>query len=261
MNQEQKKEAKKLPGFYIALCCCVLVIGVAGYFTERNTNKTSSVINTEIVSEDAAESPVFTPNADKYSAAVIPTIQPVLSVTPEPAASYAEPEAASDIPANAAAEEVVEDYAADNPDIDETAIIVSSEQPAFIMPVTGEILEGYSDKLIYNNALGDWRTHNGIDIAADKGCSVQAVSDGIVDKVSEDASGVCITISHAAGFVTKYMGLENAENISEGTEVKSGEVIGTVGECKGENVTEPHLHFEMTKDDEILNPYDYLPHE
>ncbi len=260
MNQEQKKEAKKLPGFYIALCCCVLVIGVAGYFTERNTNKTSSVINTEVVNEEPTESPVFTTDTGKY-AAVIPTAQPVFSPTPAPAAAYAEPDAVSDIPVTAPAQETVEDYAADNPDVEETAIIVSSEQPAFIMPVTGEILEGYSDKLVYNSALADWRTHNGIDIAAEKGCSVQSVSDGVVDEVSEDVSGVCVTISHAAGFVTKYMGLENAEDISEGVEVKSGEVIGTVGDGKGENVTEPHLHFEMTKDGEILNPSDYLPHE
>ena len=32
MNQQQKKETKKLPSFYIALCCCVLAIGIAGYY-------------------------------------------------------------------------------------------------------------------------------------------------------------------------------------------------------------------------------------
>ena len=34
-----EKNSKRLPGFYIALCCCVLVIGIAGYFTERQDTK------------------------------------------------------------------------------------------------------------------------------------------------------------------------------------------------------------------------------
>ena len=39
MNQQQKKETRKLPSFYIALCCCVLAIGIAGYFTERHNSR------------------------------------------------------------------------------------------------------------------------------------------------------------------------------------------------------------------------------
>ncbi|MCD8180396.1 MAG: M23 family metallopeptidase [Firmicutes bacterium] len=276
MNQEQKKDARKLPSFYIALCCCVLVIGVAGYFTERQADKASNVISTEIA-EDADEMPVFSSESEEYaqteptedetvydtadiSSVYAGSVEDVDSV--EDAGSIEDVETVEDVSAavqDELTEEYVEEYAVENPDVEETAIIVSAEQPVFIMPVTGEILDEYSDTLVFNSALSDWRTHNGIDIAAESGCSVQAAADGVIDSVSEDAMGVCVTVSHAAGFVTKYMGLENSESLTEGKEIKSGEVIGTVGESKGDNVTESHLHLEITKYGINVNPSDYHP--
>lgn len=251
MNQEQKKETKKLPGFYIALCCCVLVIGVAGYFTERYNDKHSaSVINEKIKEAEATTAPVFSEKNDTY-------VPPLPTDAPANSDSVTEE---NDIPV-VSQPQPIEEYAVDNPDTSDDAITVSSEQPTFIMPVMGNILEEYSDKLQYNKALSDWRTHNGIDIAAEKGCSVQAVADGVIDSVYEDATGGCIVISHAAGFVTKYMGLDSTEGLTEGRELKSGEVVGIVGDSKGENVTDSHLHFEMSKDGVNVNPCDFLPQE
>lgn len=261
MNQEQKKEAKKLPGFYIALCCCVLVIGVAGYFTERHTDKTSKVISTKVTQEEENNQPVFSADNNEISSTFIPTKTPNTSAENETKtfeADNADTNVQENIPV-AAQPQNVEEYAVDNPDVDDTAIIVSSEPPSFIMPVTGNILAEYSDKLIFNNALSDWRTHNGVDIGAEKGCSVQSAAAGVIESVSEDAMGKCVVISHSAGFVTKYMGLENTENLTVGKEIQSGEVIGTVGDCKGENVTDPHLHFEIIKDNNSVNPSEYLP--
>lgn len=251
MNQEQKKGAKKLPGFYIALCCCVLVIGVAGYFTERYNDKHSaSVINEKIKEAEATSAPVFSAQNEKY-------VPP--APTEEPA-EQSSTEEENEIPV-VSQPQPVEDYAVDNPDLSDDAITVTSEQPTFIMPVMGDILEDYSDKLVYNSALSDWRTHNGIDIAAEKGCSVQSVADGVIDSVYEDASGGCVVVSHAAGFITRYMGLDSIEGLTEGKEIKSGEVVGMVGDSKGENVKDTHLHFEMSKDGVNVNPIDFLPKE
>ena len=52
------------------------------------------------------------------------------------------------------------------------------------MPVN-EIHLRYSDKLKYNEQLSDWRTHNGIDIAANTGCSVQAAADSVIDETGK----------------------------------------------------------------------------
>lgn len=259
MNKENQKATKKLSGFYIALCCCVLAIGLAGYFTERHSEKAAEVVSREV--SEATARPVF-------SNEIINVSEPVSETLPEAEVKDEEAEAAAELntdenseASNDENEAELNSYEVDNPDFEGGAITVSSEQPAFIMPVNGEILEPYSEVLSYNNSLADWRTHNGIDIAADKGCSVQSAAQGVVERVYENAMGKCVEISHAGGFVTRYMGLEDVENLTEGKEVNSGEVIGITGVCKGENVTQPHLHFEMSRNGEPLNPSEYLPQE
>lgn len=270
MNQQQKKETRKLPSFYIALCCCVLAIGIAGYFTERHSSDSSNMLSNEIA-EKNNDSGTFSDSTDKFTSSALniseDETQEASSTNVEESSddsTVTEPvqntNTQNDIPVISEQQVPVEDYAVNNPDVDQTAVIVSSEQPAFIMPVSGNTLEGYSDKLKYNEQLSDWRTHNGIDIAANTGCSVQAAADGVIDETGKDAMGEYVIISHSAGFITKYMGLENVENLTVGKEIKSGEVIGTSGKCTGENVTDPHIHFEMSKDGVLVNPTDYLPH-
>ena len=69
MNQQQKKETKKLPSFYIALCCCVLAIGIAGYFTERHNSDSSSMLSNEIADNSGSE--VFSDSTDKFTSSAL----------------------------------------------------------------------------------------------------------------------------------------------------------------------------------------------
>ena len=236
-----EKNSKRLPGFYIALCCCVLVIGIAGYFTERQDttpqDTTHTVSKTEIQDEAVP------------TASVIPESIPVNEtiIIEEPTQAPA-PESTEAPP----------EYTLDNPDVMETAIMVEAEELVFSMPASGEILAQYSSELSFNEALGDYRAHNGIDIGADEGCSISAAADGIIDDIYSNAFGDGITISHSDGIITKYMCLGGVEDLKAGDTVKAGDVIGTVGKSKGENVTEPHLHFEVFKDGIPVNPMEYL---
>ena len=257
-NNEEKKKNKKLPAFYIALCCCVLMIGVAGFITEKHTEDSGADTVTvgELPSESDDTAPVFSGELPEDVSLSLAEITP--QPAPEPTAEPAAEETAAE--ETAAPSDEVMDYAVDNPDVTGESIMVTNDLPAFIMPVNGEILEPYTDVLAYNHALDDWRAHGGVDIAAEKGCSVASVASGEVERVYDNAMGACVEISHPAGFVTRYMGLEAAENLTEGKEVQSGEVIGTVGDCAAENVEQPHLHFEMEKDGVPVNPTDFLPH-
>lgn len=131
---------------------------------------------------------------------------------------------------------------------------------AIDLPLQGDVIEEYSEKeLVYNRTLEDWRTHNGIDIAGEVGAPVKASSDGVVTKVGYDGLyGFCITISHN-GFETKYCGLQESDIIKSEQKVKKGEVIGGVGTTAQFEVAEvPHLHFELIKDGECLNPLKYV---
>ena len=63
----------------------------------------------------------------------------------------------------------------------------SSAAPASTQPVSGRVLNSYSgDELVYSKTLGDWRTHNGVDYAADKGAEVTAPAAGKVVETGTD---------------------------------------------------------------------------
>ena len=57
----------------------------------------------------------------------------------------------------------------------------------FSLPVAGEKLKAYSDgKLVKDETLGEWRTHDGLDLKAAKGTPVYAAAGGTVASVKED---------------------------------------------------------------------------
>ena len=135
------------------------------------------------------------------------------------------------------------------------------KDPEFKMPVEGEIMREYAkDNLVYSATLDEWVTHNGIDIAAEKTTVVKASADGTVKSIKNDPRyGLTIVIEHVNGFTTVYSNLLTAEFVEEGEKVEQGETIGTVGNTATfEIADEAHLHFEILKDNENLDPELYL---
>ena len=99
-----------------------------------------------------------------------------------------------------------------------------------------------------------------MDLAAPKGTPVQAAAAGTVTVVVADAKqgnnmGKYIEVQHQNGFKTRYTQLSNVA-VEEGQMVARGEKIGEVG-SSGLS-TGPHLHFEIWKDGEHVNPADYI---
>ena len=133
--------------------------------------------------------------------------------------------------------------------------------PTFAIPVEGEIIKQYGkDKLIYSNTLKEWTTHPGIDIKANKTSVVKASSDGVVKAIKNDPRyGLTIILEHNNGFVTIYSNLLSTEFVTVGDQVKQAQAIGTVGtSATFEIVDEPHLHFEITKDGDNIDPEMYI---
>lgn len=131
------------------------------------------------------------------------------------------------------------------------------KDPEFKRPVDGEIIKEFANnKLVYSNTLDVWTTHLGIDIKADKTTVVKASADGKVISIKNDPRyGLTIIIEHANGYKTVYANLLSAEFVVEGENIKQGESIGTVGDTSSFEVAdEPHLHFELMKDNEELDP-------
>lgn len=133
--------------------------------------------------------------------------------------------------------------------------------PLFAMPVDGEILKDYAENdLVFSATMNDWRTHCGIDIAAAENDDVKAAADGTVERVYEDGMlGNCVVIAHSDGLKTIYANLAAGSEISEGTNVKTGEIVGKVGKTSALEISDPiHIHFEVLLDGKNKNPADYL---
>ena len=113
-------------------------------------------------------------------------------------------------------------------------------------------------KLVYNDTLKQWRTHNGADFVASADSNVLSVADGTVSKVENTIlEGVVVTVAHAEGYVSVYKGLESAQ-VAEGDTVVKGDVLGKVGTMMCEKNDGSHLHLEMKKDGKFVSPTDIL---
>jgi murein DD-endopeptidase MepM/ murein hydrolase activator NlpD len=130
------------------------------------------------------------------------------------------------------------------------------KEAVYEAPLTGEIIAHYSpEQPVYSYTLKDWRTHNGIDIAAAAGTNVQNVSEGVVESVlQDDLMGNLVVVRHTDGKVSRYASLESVA-VQEGQMVALGDPIGTVGksmllEC-GET---DHLHYELWNNDQPVDP-------
>ena len=68
-----------------------------------------------------------------------------------------------------------------------------------------------------------------------------------------------LIIEHENWFKTIYSNLLTTEFVSEDEKVEKGQSIGTIGNSAiFEIADEPHLHFEMLKDGEYVDPTLYL---
>jgi peptidoglycan hydrolase-like protein with peptidoglycan-binding domain len=124
---------------------------------------------------------------------------------------------------------------------------------------------------------GGTRTHEGIDIVADKMTPLVSAVDGVVSYiVSPQASwGYSISIRDADGYSYRYLHLNNdtpgtddgkggegnayAPGIRRGSRVVRGQHIGWVGDSGNAENTVSHLHFEIRNPSRVpINPYPSL---
>lgn len=98
--------------------------------------------------------------------------------------------------------------------------------------------------------------HTGLDIAASYGSPIKPVSDGVVTYAGTQGSyGKLVIISHGNG-IESYYGHCSSIYVNVGQEVTTNTTIAAVGSTG--NSTGNHLHLEIRKDGEALNPQKYL---
>lgn len=98
--------------------------------------------------------------------------------------------------------------------------------------------------------------HYGMDFTAPQGTPIYAAGDGVVTRADNSATGYGnhIRIDHGYGYVTLYAHLYKY-NVRPNQKVKRGDLIGFVGSTGRSEA--PHLHYEVFKDDERINPINF----
>ena len=98
--------------------------------------------------------------------------------------------------------------------------------------------------------------HAGTDIKAEYGADVSAAMDGTVTYAGwMGGYGKLIVITDKNGYSTRYGHLSRI-NVRKGSQVRQGQTIGTVGSTGRSTGT--HLHFEVRKDGNPINPQKVL---
>ena len=234
-------------GFYIILALCAVAIGVSGYVLFF----TGDGMETNI--EDI-----------EFSAGEYEDVdQPSYDIPQTPVDIFED-----DSDNDPDSEQVNAPIDADNPDEEDdvppdkeavsTANPVNIEKDeGFASPVSGEVLRPFSaGELIYDQTMGDWRTHNGVDYACEEGAQVCAIGAGEVTGVYRDELlGNCVEITHANDVVSYYYGLGENTTLHEGMTLAKGDVIGGVGNTNITEIAEPsHVHLEVKQDGAYIDP-------
>ncbi|MDQ3047406.1 MAG: M23 family metallopeptidase [Bacteroidota bacterium] len=127
-----------------------------------------------------------------------------------------------------------------------------------IQPISNEDLRhqpsgfGWRTHPIYKTA----EFHPGMDFAAPTGTEIYATGDGMIDRADDGAQGYGnhVVIDHGYGYETLY-GHMSKIAVKPGQLVKRGQLIGYVGSTGLS--TAPHVHYEVKKDGEKMNPINY----
>ncbi len=104
--------------------------------------------------------------------------------------------------------------------------------------------------------------HTGIDIGVGMGTPIAAAADGVVVLAGTNVVdgrpvgyGTYVVIAHGGGLYTLYAHLSQL-GVTAGERVRAGEVIGLSGSTG--NSTGPHLHFEVRRGTDPVDPAPYL---
>ena len=123
------------------------------------------------------------------------------------------------------------------------------ERYTLIKPLQGTITSRYGLRNPTTSSVP--KNHTGIDIAANTGTVIYAALDGIV-KIASSEGDYGNHLRIEKDDIAIYYAHCNKLYVSEGQKVNQGDAIAEVGATG--NVTGPHLHFEIRREERYINP-------
>lgn len=277
MNQKKKK------GYYAALSSCLgiaaLVVGISTYGLksgEEKIAKQEEFVKNDVVLPEDEGTPVALNNtpslevsqeernkisndgAEENDAATdkaeeMPKEKPITQENTNE--STKEQQNQEPVKKESKEEESTEDAFAEETDYAQTGIF--DKDLVLQSPLDGDIVMDFSlDHAIYDVTLDQYRTNDTISIAGQVGSQVKAAGDGVVESITQDSeTGKTIVINHNNGWKTTYSQLQEDVSVSQGENVKVGQVIGAVGEpTKYGILLGSHLDFGVARDGQPIDP-------
>lgn len=227
-----RKKKKYTKGFYVVFALCLCAIGAAGWYTYsdvvdymNDTDIPDSAITETEPQNKQAEAKLD--GVEKSEAQ--PATQPTETTDP-PTQPETEP---AEIPTH----------------------------PEKRMPVenTTVVADFSGDRVVYFETLKDWRVHKGTDYSVKQGEKVYAVSAGTVtDFLDDTLYGKGVKLELADGFSAMYYGINCDESLAIGLILNAGDIIGTADTVPCEKEKEAHIHLEIQKDGNYINPQTFL---
>jgi len=129
-----------------------------------------------------------------------------------------------------------------------------------------EALGAPLDTITITDEFGSQRKgykHAGVDLSVPSGTKVIAIDDGVVldAEIRNNNCGGTLEIEHSGGFKSRFCHLKQID-VRKGDKVVKGQLVALSGGEKGDTgsgrSTGPHLHFELKKNNTLVNPMSYI---
>lgn len=232
MSTKDKPNNKNLKALFSVICLCIIALGLIVYFSTQSTNNT-------LVNEATTVKQTQTTEVQKRV-----TVKETVTETTKPT----EEQSSTTENATTTTEKPTMDQSDTN----------TPFKSFYKYPCEEAVIAGYSEELVKNETMGDYRAHTAVDFKCAKGGKVLAINDGLVLSVqSNNLLGKVIEIDHGGKLVAKYCGFDTV-NVSEGDYVTIGQTLGTLGAVPFELKSDSHLHFETKLDGKAVNPLDVM---
>ena len=131
-----------------------------------------------------------------------------------------------------------------------------------VLPSARPVHSGYVSSLFgmrRDPFNGRMRMHKGIDFAGPIGTEIYSVGGGVVSFAGEKSGyGTAVEIDHGDGLISRY-GHLSAIKVTEGHVVRKGDLVALMGNSG--RSTGPHLHLEVLKNAEQVDPREYIGYE
>lgn len=237
MATMDKPNNKNLKALFSVICLCIVALGLIVYFSTQSS-KTTDVNEATTVTETTVKKHVATTAAE--STAAQSAQKTTQTKTTKKSSAGKSAKTTTEIPSMSAGDTNV------------------PYKSFYKYPCDETTLAGFSQELVENKTMGDYRAHTAVDFKAAAGAKIVAVNDGLVRSVKKDALlGTVVEIDHGGKLVARYCGMDTV-TVGAGDYVTIGQNIGTLGSVPFEASEENHLHFETLLDGKYVNPLDVM---